>query len=210
MVKPRSTGLFLVRHPESVFNAESKWAGCIDSELSPKGLQALPRAVEFWKDYNLSSVTSSTLRRCVTPADFIAKGLKLPLLPPNPDLNERCAGDWEGRFISDIESDPVFTRWRFSEEVTPPSGELYDDFSKRVISGVLRLVNTTSSMLVVTHTGVLNLLCLKFSIQGTYFTPLVEGVYVTLRESKCKTGRNVKGFPDMHVSVFTTNTKTFR
>jgi broad specificity phosphatase PhoE len=182
-----SKGLFIVRHPESVFNAQNTWAGCLDSHLSNNGLASLPFASNFWSNYNLESVASSNLTRCKVPAEFIAVSLSLNLLPPNPNLNERCAGSWEGMLLSEVVKDPVFTQWSTFERVTPPNGEAFGNFNKRVMAGIFQLLKHDSLTLVVSHTGVLNMLCSLYALPKAHFAPLVEGLFIEYSQNSDKT-----------------------
>jgi hypothetical protein len=78
---------------------------------------------------------------------------------------------------------------------------------KRVTAGVLQLLNAGSSTLVVTHTGVINLLSSLHFLPRTYFVPLVEGLHITSNLVKTDTENKENIYNSLGVSIFTKNLK---
>ena len=88
--------VFIARHGETTWNVAGRYQGRRESELSPMGraqAQALARAM---RSFQLGSVISSPLQRCVTTAQPSADafGLRVEV---EPLLLEIAHGRWEGR-----------------------------------------------------------------------------------------------------------------
>lgn len=93
--------LVLIRHAESVWNAEGLWQGQEDPPLSPRGLaQAESLAEALAREGVLHIVTSDLLRARAT-AEPIARALGLGAIA-DPRLRELDVGRWGGRTRPEI------------------------------------------------------------------------------------------------------------
>ena len=104
-----------------------------------------------------SSVASSSLQRARETASIISEYLKIDLLEPISDLNERQAGEISGLTSDEIEEHfpGLLDKWRKGEIIDIPSGEKWDDFVKRVKNGLNNLYLMSGRILVVSHEGIL-------------------------------------------------------
>lgn len=148
--------LFLVRHGETESNAAGLLQGQQHGALSERGrFEARAVAARFQQE-SLSHLFSSDLARAVETCREIWSGH--PHLAPveSPLLRERSLGEWEGRAGQEY-----FEALRQSGasriDFTPRGGESIGDVQKRTDRFLddIRLLPTTSSILVCTHGGVI-------------------------------------------------------
>jgi broad specificity phosphatase PhoE len=172
--------LLVVRHSESTFSCEGRWAGWLDPPLTDAGTAAARQAAERWRTWGLAAATSSDLRRARQGAEILSQELGIPLLDAEPGVRERNAGIWQGQIVRDLEGDPLYQQWRNQERTTPPDGESYPLFLERLQSALQRLTTRSEHQLVVTHDGVLTGICQLLSLPRPPMLPLVDAVKVTL------------------------------
>ena len=118
--------LILVRHGESVGNADGRLLGRFDSPLTERGLDqaaALAGSVR-----GASRLVSSPLARAVGTAE--ALGLRLPV-----EIDERWIevdyGELDGKHLSAV-PDEVWRTWREDPGYRPPGGETLVEAGHRV------------------------------------------------------------------------------
>ena len=85
------TEMFLIRHGETVWNAESRFQGHQDSPLTPRGIAQAEAAAEYLRSHMLAALYSSDLPRTLQTADPIARATRLAIVP-EPALRERERG----------------------------------------------------------------------------------------------------------------------
>jgi broad specificity phosphatase PhoE len=93
--------VLLVRHGQSVWNAEGRWQGQLDPPLSDVGA-AQARAAAAHLD-GVVAVASSDLQRARATADILADELGVGPALVDTGLRERNAGDWQGLTRAEIE-----------------------------------------------------------------------------------------------------------
>lgn len=93
--------LLVARHGQSTWNAQGRWQGKADPELTELGEQQAQDAALHIGD--ISSVWASNLQRARVTASIIAtaKGLDVNI---DERLSERDAGEWEGMTRLEIEA----------------------------------------------------------------------------------------------------------
>jgi broad specificity phosphatase PhoE len=145
------SGLLLIRHAESSWNAARRWQGHGNPPLSDRGVeQARGLAIELAPE-DIDVIVSSDLRRAVETAAILgeARGLR-PLLDPR--LRELDLGDWEGRTRDEIERAAGDALRRFDGgdlDVRPGGGENLRE---------LAAAHAGRRLAVVTHLGVIRAL----------------------------------------------------
>lgn len=160
------TGLLLLRHAQSAWNAEARWQGWADPPLSPDGEEqaraAAARLAGEGPPFDL--VVTSDLHRARQTGELLAAGLGLdrPGLV-EADLREHHVGAWSGLTRSEIAErwPDLLARWEGGELVTPPGGEDWIAFQERVVAAGRRVaasVPRDARILVVAHGGVLRAL----------------------------------------------------
>lgn len=149
--------LLLVRHGESIWNAEGRWQGAADPPLSEAGRDQATELAGYIKDHGIDYVVSSDLGRAVETASIVADllGLEGPLIEAR--LRERDVGDISGHTREQIEAKwpGLLEKWRTGELTKMPNGE--DDITPRVTAGLQAIADAPdgSVVLVVTHGGVI-------------------------------------------------------
>src|SRR3954454_17144605 len=98
--EPPVTSLLLVRHGQSVWNADGRWQGQADPPLSALGEQ---QAVEAANRLDgIDAVGTSDLVRHARTADLLAHELGVDVVV-DARWRERHAGEWQGHTRAEIE-----------------------------------------------------------------------------------------------------------
>jgi len=129
--------LVLVRHGESIWNAEDRFTGWIDVPLSAKGEDEARKAGQLLKGYEFQvSYTSALMRAQDTLAIMMEEmGQDMPVIR-DAALNERMYGDLQGlnkERTREKYSPEIVHLWRRSFDVPPPGGEALKDTAARTI-----------------------------------------------------------------------------
>ena len=157
------TVIYVVRHGESIANAEGRVAGHSDYDLSPLGYKQALAARDALSGVHFDAVYSSDLLRAYSTA---LPHAELRGLSVNTDkrLRELYVGDMENMFKSDIieRFGTLYTvEWHehFGTFVSP-GGESVEEAVDRVESALLEIArqNPEKCVLVATHAGVLRAL----------------------------------------------------
>jgi broad specificity phosphatase PhoE len=154
--RPIYTFVFL-RHGESIGNAESRWQGQSDYDLTEKGRAQARALAERWKSERVrfDVVIASPLVRAKETAEIVASALDAKV-EFDPILLERHIGEMEGLTIEEVRKRPQ------SPYVTPYDfigGEGEGDWALflragQALQGLLR--RSPGSYLIVSHGGLLN------------------------------------------------------
>jgi len=121
--------LVLIRHGQSLWNAENKFTGWTDIGLSEKGIKEAENAGKILEDVAFDVVHTSALIRAQKTAEIIIKNNKESEgIPVHKDkrLNERHYGSLQG--LNKKETAEKYGAeqvhiWRRSFDVPPPDGE---------------------------------------------------------------------------------------
>ena len=159
------TEILMVRHGQSVWNAEGRWQGRANPPLSALGVaQAESAGMHLAKlaaKAPFDAVASSTLDRAATTGTIIAKHLGLAAPHETPDLAERDAGEWSGLTSAEIEVRyPGYLKGR----KYPPGYEPDDVLLARVHRGLSDAIATTGAqrLLITAHGGIIY--CIESSV----------------------------------------------
>lgn len=107
------TTFLLIRHGESMANAEKRFAGHLDIPLSPLGERQARVTAAFIADtYHVDAVYASDLKRAFYTGKAVADLLKLPI-QPDDQLREIAAGEWEGVIFDELQTRfaESYNRW---------------------------------------------------------------------------------------------------
>ena len=159
MVKSmKGYNIYLIRHGMIKENAQGKYIGHTDAELSEEGIAELENMCEKnvypWVD----AVVSSPLKRCVQTAGILYPGREALTIEGLAECN---FGEFEGKTADELKDNETFVRWLAGDpDAVPQYGESSDRFSARVclafekiVDGILKA--QTGSTAVVTHGGVI-------------------------------------------------------
>ncbi|HVX18281.1 MAG TPA: histidine phosphatase family protein [Acidimicrobiales bacterium] len=97
-----TTRVLLIRHGQSEWNADGRWQGQADIELSDLGRAQAAAAAASLGAVDL--LVASDLVRAATTAEILADALGIGPVYLDPDLRERHAGEWQGLTRAEIEA----------------------------------------------------------------------------------------------------------
>ena len=103
-LRDNMTTLYLVRHGETVDNANQIMQGQTQGMLNENGIRQAQEVSEVWKDRQIDVVIASDLKRSIDTARIIAEPHGLEVIT-TPLLRERDWGDFTGRFIPDLKNE---------------------------------------------------------------------------------------------------------
>jgi probable phosphoglycerate mutase len=151
--------LLLVRHGQSVWNAQDRWQGQADPPLSDLGAEQAREAARRMGDLQLSSVVASDLQRARRTAEILAEvlGMEVRL---EPGLREIDVGDWVGLTRWEIKArwPRELADWSEGRRESPLGGETRSHLVERSRSTLTRLAAEAAAgerMLVVTHAALI-------------------------------------------------------
>lgn len=158
------TTLYLVRHAEAIGNIKRIFHGWTDSQITEKGHIQAKRLADSLKDFEIDTIYSSSLRRTMQTAEYIAKEKKLSLILSD-QLKEINGGDWEN-----VNWDNIPEKWPQEYKTwdkTPhihqmPNGESMCKFQKRIINEISIIINENlgKKICILTHgTAIKTLIC---------------------------------------------------
>lgn len=130
------TTLYLVRHGETVDNAQQVMQGQTDGKLNEKGYQQAGEVAQRMSQVALDAVIASDLLRAVQTAQMIAAPHGLQVVT-TPLLRERDWGDFTGRYIPSLQGEP----W-------PDNIETMEHLMERAASFLMFVRNTYPGMTV--------------------------------------------------------------
>jgi probable phosphoglycerate mutase len=127
----------LLRHGQTIWNAEHRFQGQTDIPLDETGTAQAERAARLLAALRPDAIVSSDLSRATGTAQPLAKltGLVVSL---DKGLRERSGGLWEG--LTDIEIRERYPRER--ETWSPPEGELTEAVADRVAAALQRAADS--------------------------------------------------------------------
>ena len=131
--------LILIRHGQSVWNAENRFTGWTDVELSERGVGEAERAGDLLSEIRFGVVHTSGLIRAQKTAEIIMSrnnvSGKIPVMK-DQRLNERHYGDLQGlnkAGTAEKHGAEQVHIWRRSFDVPPPGGESLKMNAERTI-----------------------------------------------------------------------------
>jgi len=161
----RKLRLFVVRHGETAWSRERRFAGARDVPLTPEGLRRQCEAVaRTLASQGVAAVYASPLERARASAEVIAKPHRLTV-EIEPAFREMALGEWEGltreevaaRFPADYE------RWCTAPHLLHlAAGETLGEVAVRVTAGVRELqeAHAGETIVLVSHAIVIRLIVL--------------------------------------------------
>ena len=156
--------LFAVRHGETDWSRERRFAGGRDAPLTGAGRVQCEAVAKALAGSTIAAVYTSPLERARTSAEVIAKPHRLAVTV-EPAFREMAFGEWEGLTRDEVAA-------RFPEQmaawgatphlVVPPAGEALTDVAARVAQGVRELIalHEGETVVLVSHAIVMRLIVL--------------------------------------------------
>ena len=131
--------LVLIRHGQSVWNAENRFTGWTDVDLSEKGVREAEMAGDLLSEIRFDAIHTSGLIRAQRTATIImsrnSASDEVPLIK-DERLNERHYGDLQGlnkAETAEKHGPEQVHIWRRSFDIPPPGGESLKMNAERTI-----------------------------------------------------------------------------
>jgi broad specificity phosphatase PhoE len=158
------TRLIFVRHAEAEGNIQREFHGWTDSKITEKGHIQAKKASERLKNVKIDIIYSSSMKRTIQTAEYIAKVKNLPIIRTDK-LKEINGGDWEGKKWDELPflwPDEYDTWENKPHDHQMPNGESMKEFQSRLLDEVMYIINRNEgkNICVVTHgTAIRSMLC---------------------------------------------------
>lgn len=149
--------LYVIRHGQTVWNAEGRLQGCIDVELNDNGRELARQTGIKFADINFDRVYSSPLKRAYETASLIVGERNIPIIT-DERIREISFGCLEGHSVGEFFKDGCSYANFFIKPgsyIPPEGGETFEqviartgDFYRNVI---MPLNDTCERIMVVAH-----------------------------------------------------------
>jgi len=156
--------LFVVRHGETAWSRERRFAGSRDVALEPEGLRQCEAVARALASEVVAAVYASPLERARASAEVIAKPHRLPV-EIDPAFGEMAFGEWEGLTREEVAArfPAAYEEWRHAPHlVRIAGGETLSQVAERARGAVQALAasHTGETIVLVTHAIVTRLIVL--------------------------------------------------
>lgn len=139
-----ASGFYFIRHGESVNNRAQLVNGWTDCDLTENGEQSAAIAGETLRDYNITRIVTSDLKRAVKTAEIIADKINYHgPIETYAELRERNWGIYENKPISE----------RPGLNINPENGESWEVFYERVTQKLFEM-GLDENTLLIGHAGI--------------------------------------------------------
>lgn len=148
--------LLLLRHGETEWNERRILQGQADPPLSALGRREAEAIAGFVEAYRPDRAVCSDLRRARETALVVGFGDAVP----DPAWREADLGEWTGASIAALRAERPedYLAWR-EARLSPPGGETWDHLRARVRDVLAPVAAARGTVLVVTHGGVVRVVC---------------------------------------------------
>jgi probable phosphoglycerate mutase len=155
------TTTLLLRHGETPWSVERRFAGVGDIPLTDTGVTQARAAAAALAAAGIDAIVSSPLRRCRDTAKEIAAGVGASVREED-GFRETDFGAWEGLTFAEVRErwPEHLSAWLADPAVAPPDGESFADTARRVRTALDKLMvrYRHQTVLVVSHVTPIKLL----------------------------------------------------
>ncbi len=204
--------IHLVRHAETIWHCEDRYAGHSDIGLTQNGFEQANRLKEWSKNQKIDAIYTSALQRSILTAQPTATALDIEA-QVDARLNEVNFGAIEGLTKSEFRSKFPETWQEFQlhpANTKFPKGETGEEALKRLLKSISNIISVDeySEVLIVSHGTIIRLLLTyllsKDLNQYRKIFPIIENVGITTISLKHLTS----SFPlDLNFEVYQYNSK---
>lgn len=140
------TELVLLRHGESVWNAEHRYQGQQGTGLSARGRQQAKEAAAYLKALQIDEIVASDLQRVTETLQPYVDTLDRPSVRIDRRWREIDVGTWGGRTFADVYADEpdVVDAFARGEDVSRGGGETFRQLRARVWQAIQDICNPES------------------------------------------------------------------
>ncbi|WSA07937.1 histidine phosphatase family protein [Micromonospora sp. NBC_01813] len=153
--------LIVVRHGQSTWNSERRWAGQADPPLTDLGRRQAVDLAQRCRGAEIGAAVTSDLSRARETGLIFAQALELDRPAEFPDLRERWSRTITGLAVEEIgvKFPGALAAWRDGTSTDlPGDSEPFDVFAARVLRGLQAATGLASVVLVVAHAGLFRVL----------------------------------------------------
>jgi broad specificity phosphatase PhoE len=156
--------LFVIRHGETAWSRERRFAGSRDVPLSPEGLRQCEAVARALAPQVVAAVYASPLERARASAEVVAKPHRLPV-EIEPAFAEMAFGEWEGLTREEVVArfPAAYEQWRHAPHLLRiAGGETLAEVAERTRAGMRALgaSHAGETVVLVTHAIVTRLIVL--------------------------------------------------
>jgi len=156
-----ATRVLVVRHGETTWGAQGRFAGREDVPLTSRGRRQASLVAQRVKSLEPGIVLTSALQRCLLTAGEIGAAVGVPVQVEDALLDGQL-GEWTGLHPDQIEQrwPAEFKIWRGDAAAAPPGGESFEDIKSRVSFLLVELVQLypCQTVVLVTHAAITKML----------------------------------------------------
>ena len=151
--------LYVVRHGETLENANDCLVGRLNSPLTEEGINQAKKVSEYFKDKNIDLIVSSPLDRCRQTSEIISNG-KIPIIYSDSLLG-RDHGEFTGKPKESIDFDEY---WNYNKNIQYEKAESVKDLFDRVAKLIedIKEKYYDKKVIIVTHSGIMRVLYYYF------------------------------------------------
>jgi len=178
------TKLILIRHGETLWNAQKRYCGSTDIGLSAKGRKQARSLRKRLSGMDIHKIYASGRKRAVQTAEIVFKGAKIDNMP---DLKEMHFGIFEGLTYREImkKYPKIYSAWLEKPLcVTIPESESLASFRKRVTRALKKIisVNKNKTIAVVCHGGAISAFITAVSKTNDFWKNIPRSASVSIVE----------------------------
>lgn len=184
-----TTRLLVLRHGQSEWNAQGRWQGQADIDLTEDGLAQAQQAAKKLGSFDV--LASSTLVRARRTAEIIALQLAINDIHIDDRLKESHIGPWQGLTYEEIESGwPGFLDARKQPEGFEPNASVV----KRMTEAFVEIANKCrgGQALVISHSGVIRTLRRELKVTDHRLENLGGSWFEIDADNKLHAGRTIE------------------
>ena len=151
--------LYVVRHGETLENANDCLVGRLNSCLTNEGIQQAKKVRDYFKDKKIDLIISSPLDRCKQTSEIISDG-KIPIMYSDSLLG-RDHGEFTGKPKKSINFDEY---WNYNKNIQYKQAESVQDLYNRVAKLIEDIKDKyhDKNVVIVTHSGIMRVLYYYF------------------------------------------------
>ena len=152
--------LYVVRHGETLENANNCLVGRLNSSLTEEGINQAKKVSEYFKDKNIDLIVSSPLDRCKQTSEIISNE-NIPIIYSDSLLG-RDHGEFTGKPKESINFDEY---WNYNKNIKYEKAESVKDLYNRVAKLVedIKEKYKDKNIIIVTHSGIMRVLYYYFN-----------------------------------------------
>jgi broad specificity phosphatase PhoE len=175
------TRVIIVRHGRTEWNRVERFRGRVDIGLDEVGTKQAEVAAKRIREWPISAIYSSPLRRAMDTAEIIAAPLELNVQPMS-GIIDIDYGSWQGLSIEQVvaRDDSLYSQWVESPyEVKFPGGESFAEARERVSSTIGDLIqqHPKETFVLVSHKVICQILILNLlGLDSSHFWQITQDV----------------------------------